>query len=175
MGAHLGKNHPVAELVVERVAPVLAREGFDLVWVDYVPRSRVLRIYIDRDPTGFDGASEGQKGNEEQGVSIDDCSDMSRLVSDILDGEGISDRIDGRFTLEVSSPGLDRPLTRSKDFLRFEGQSVKVSTFESLEGRRKFSGKLVNAGNESFCVEVDGRSWRIEYGQVDKARLVPEY
>ncbi|MEM6531003.1 MAG: ribosome maturation factor RimP [Myxococcota bacterium] len=160
---------PVAEMVGDAVRSVLGREGFDLVLVEYIPRSRTLRLYIDRE------AAAGQSEDDEAGVTIDDCSSVSRLVSDVLDGQGISDRIDGRYTLEVSSPGLDRPLTRPKDFRRFEGSEVKVSTVEPLEGRKRFRGTLLGADEDAFRVDVDGREWSIGYGLVDKARLVPEF
>lgn len=160
-------SHPFSEMVGNKVRPLLGREGFDLVLVEYVPRSRILRLYIDRE----DAAG----GAESDSVTIDDCSSVSRLVSDVLDGEGISDQIDGRYTLEVSSPGLDRPLTRPKDFQRFEGNEVKVSTLEPLDGRKRFRGKLLGADEHAFRVDVDGKEWTIGYAQVEKARLVPEF
>ncbi len=160
-------SHPIEEMVGEKVRPLLAREGFDLILVEYVPRSRILRLFIDREGEVGDGS--------EQSVTIDDCSNMSRLVSDVLDGEGLSDRIDGRYTLEVSSPGLDRPLTRPIDFQRFEGQEAKVQTKEPLDGRKRFRGVLGKAGLEEFRIEVDGREFTIRYDVVDRARLVPVF
>ncbi|MEL6545840.1 MAG: ribosome maturation factor RimP [Myxococcota bacterium] len=160
-------SHPIAEMVGDKVRPLLAREGFDLILVEYVPRSHILRLFIDREDEAGD--------SDEEGVTIDDCSSMSRLVSDVLDGEGFSDRIDGRYTLEVSSPGLDRPLTRRKDFQRFEGQEAKVQTKEALDGRKRFTGKLGEAGDEEFRILVDGREFTIRYDVVDRARLVPEF
>lgn len=158
-------SHPIETMVGEKVGPVLAREGFDLILVEYIPRSHILRLYIDREDAAGDGS--------EQSVTIDDCSNMSRLVSDVLDGEGLSDRIDGRYTLEVSSPGLDRPLTRPKDFQRFEGQEAKVQTKEPLDGRKRFRGVLGKASEDEFLIEVDGREFTIRYEVVDRARLVP--
>lgn len=152
----------VAERVAREVGPVLTQEGFDLVLVEYIPRSRVLRLFIDRE-------------GSEEGVTVDDCSNMSRLVSDVLDGSGVSESIDGRFTLEVSSPGLDRPLTRPKDFRRFVGQEVKLSTKEALDGRKRFRGKLVAADDEGIRLEVDGIEVSVGYGLVERARLVPDF
>lgn len=169
--------------------PLLAREGFDLILVEFVPKARTLRLFIDRlEPVStlgseserqLDGEANRESASERFDdrceVSIDDCSDVSRLVSDILDGEGVSDTIDGRYTLEVSSPGLDRPLTRRKDFRRFRGEEVKLVTREPLEGRRRFRGRLVRADDSSIGVAVDGKEFSIDYDMLERARLVPEF
>jgi ribosome maturation factor RimP len=152
----------VAPMVDETVRPLLAQEGYDLVLVEYVSGPRILRIYID----------------QEKGVGVDDCSRVSRLVSDVLDAEGLSDKIDGRYTLEVSSPGLDRPLVRPRDFQRFLGKEARVTTREGIDGRKKFRGRLLHADDSAegaIRIEVDGRPTDIRYGLIDKARLVPEF
>ncbi len=138
--------------------PVLERDGFELVLCEYVPRQKVLRLFIDT----------------ARGVTVDDCADVSRLVSDLLDAEGISDHIDGRFHLEVSSPGLDRPLCKPRDFQRFVGKRAQVTTSALIEGRRNFAGELVAADDEQFVITVDGRRYAIAYARVDRAKLVPE-
>ncbi len=152
----------IAGLVDQTVRPILVQEGYDLVLVEYISGSRILRLYID----------------QEKGVGVDDCSRVSRLVSDVLDAEGVSDRIDGKYTLEVSSPGLDRPLVRPSDFRRFLEHEVRVTTREGVDGRKKFRGRLLAADEAAggvIRIEVDGRSIEIRYGLIDKARLVPEF
>ncbi len=145
--------------VEQAVTPVLARDGYELVLIEYVPRGAVLRLFIDR----------------EGGVTIDDCARVSQTVGDLLDAEGISDRIPGRYHLEVSSPGLDRPLVRPRDFQRFAGQDVTVTTREPLEGGRKnFKGKLAQAGDRDCQVVVDGQPYTIPYDIIARAKLVPE-
>lgn len=149
----------LVERVETAILPLLEHEGYELVLLEYVPRGRVLRLYIDH----------------ANGVSLDDCSRVSRIVSDLMDGEGLTDAFEDRFTLEVSSPGLDRPLVRPKDFQRFVGRKVKLTTREALEGRRKFSGELLEAGAEGIRLDIDGKGCSIKYDAIERARLVPEF
>lgn len=144
---------------VERaVQPLLTAQGYELVLLEYIPRQKMLRLFIDR----------------EGGVSVDDCGKVSRLISDLLDGEGISDTIPGHFTLEVSSPGLDRPLVKPKDFQRFIGREAKVETREPIDGRRRFAGELSAADEQGIQMTIDGRPYAIAYGSIERARLVPD-
>lgn len=149
-------NIPVT--VEQAVTPVLAGHGFELVLVEYIPRGAVLRLFIDRDG----------------GVSIDDCARVSQIVGDLLDAEGISDRIPGRYHLEVSSPGLDRPLVKPRDYTRFVGQQVNVTTREPLAGRRNFKGTLAAAADKQIQVVIDGVTHAISYDDIARAKLVPE-
>ncbi len=145
--------------VEQAVTPVLAAAGYELVLIEYVPRGAVLRLYIDR----------------EGGVTVDDCAKVSQTVGDLLDAEGISDRIPGRYHLEVSSPGLDRPLVKPRAFQRFAGQEVTVTTREPLAGGRKnFKGQLAQAGERDCQVVVDGTPYVIPYDVIARAKLVPE-
>ncbi len=144
--------------VEQAITPVLAREGYELVLCEYVPRQHILRLYID----------------QPNGVSIDDCSRVSRVVGDLLDAEGISDAIPGRYHLEVSSPGLDRPLVRPKDFQRFVGHAATITTSEPLAGRKRFTGQLADAGETEVRIVVDGAPYVIPYEAIHRARLVPE-
>ncbi len=144
--------------VEQAVTHVLAREGFELVLCEFVPRQHILRLYIDH----------------ANGVSIDDCSRVSHVVGDLLDAEGISDAIPGRYHLEVSSPGLDRPLVRPKDFQRFAGHEATILTREPLSGRKKFTGQLAEAGEREVRIVVDGAPYVIPYDAIHRAKLVPE-
>ena len=159
----------------EAVAPLLEQHGYDLILIEYVPRSRVLRLYIDR----IEAQSEVDTPAQTQaGVTIDDCSRVSHMVGDLLDAEGLVEGpggIGGQYTLEVSSPGLDRPLVRPRDFRRFVGHRINVTTRELLEdGRRKVSGQLTAADDRGIRVDAEGRPFEIGYGLIERARLVPE-
>jgi ribosome maturation factor RimP len=149
---------PFTENVERAVLPLLSRQGYELVLVEYIPRQKTLRLFIDR----------------EGGVSIDDCSKVSRLVSDVLDAEGISDSIQGHYNLEVSSPGLDRPLVKPGDFQKFVGREAKVETKEPIDGRRRFAGVLASADEAGIHMTIDGRPYAIAYGVIERARLVPD-
>lgn len=147
------------DAVNESVSSVLEAEGYDLILVEFVQRSRILRLYVD---------SEG-------GITLDDCTRVSHLVGDVLDAEAVDGSLKGQYTLEVSSPGLDRPLTRPKDFKRFVGSRTKLTTKEPTAGRHKFTGELLSATDSTIQIDVDGQSVEIAYGLIDRARLVPEF
>ena len=127
------------------VEGVVATEGFELVDVEMtVDRGRsILRLFIDTIPPG----------TKERGVSVEDCSRISRVVGDLLDVEA---PIESAYDLEVSSPGLFRPLTKAEHFDRALGERVKVKTFEKIEGRRVFTGKLTKREGEQITVERKG-------------------
>jgi ribosome maturation factor RimP len=155
----------IAQSVTDALVGVLSAEGYDLLLVEYIPSMQVLRVYIDRDDGG------------DVGVTLDDCSSVSHLVGDILDAEGMADTIAGRYRLEVSSPGLDRPLTRPKDFQRFVGCQVKLGLAEAIAGQRNLTGSLVAADDRGvrMSVGIDGKELPLAYDQIRKARLVPDF
>ena len=101
--------------------PVVTGMGYELVEIEYNPSTRhgILRLYIDH----------------EDGIQLDDCTDVSHQVSALLD---VEDLVQGHYNLEVSSPGLDRPLTSIKDYQRFTGEMVKIKTAMAITGRRNF-------------------------------------
>ncbi len=148
----------IAATVAEAVEPVLGPQGYEVWLVEYVPRSRVLRMFIDH----------------AQGVSLDDCTRVSHLISDLLDAEGYADLFGDRYTLEVSSPGLDRRLVKPEHFRRFVGSLAQVRTVQAEEGRRKFRGELVAADHEGIRIDIDGQARDIAYAQIESARLVPD-
>ena len=104
--------------------------------------------------------------------NYDDCSDVSRQISALID---VEDPVRGQFNLEVSSPGMDRPLRRVKDFQRFSGSKVKLKTIMPFEGQRNFSGRLLEADEESVVIETDTEEITIPMSALDKARVVPEF
>jgi ribosome maturation factor RimP len=128
----------------------VAGMGYELVGVERP--GRMLRIYIDK-PGGID---------------VDDCARVSNQVTRVLDVENVYyDR------LEVSSPGLDRPLRGEKDFVRFAGQKARVKTRVPVDGQRNFVGVLQGADTGRLQIEVEGRMLSLEIGNVETARLVP--
>ncbi len=140
--------------LAEIVEGTLAGMGFELVEAQASNRGRMLRIFIDKPG----------------GVTVDDCAEVSRQLARVLPVEGIDyDR------LEVSSPGLDRPLRRAADFARFAGQRIDVRMREpDASGRRHFVGLLRGLAGDSALVEVEGRNVPLALAAIERARLVPE-
>lgn len=134
--------------------PELAEQGFELVEVGFGRQGSVpvLRLFIDR----------------EGGVTIGHCVEASQFVSALLDR---SDFMAGRYSLEVSSPGIDRPVRKRQDFERFTGERVKVQAVTPIEGRKRFSGVLAGIRDGLISVENDGTTYRIHIDNVKKANL----
>ncbi|MCD6419907.1 MAG: ribosome maturation factor RimP [Synergistetes bacterium] len=147
----------VTQRVEEIVDSIVKRESLELVGVTYSREqgSMVLRIYIDK----------------EGGVTLRDCEMVSREVSAILD---IEDFIEGHYLLEVSSPGIDRPLFKKEDYDRFKEKQAKIRTISPIEGRRNFSGKLKGIKGNDVIIEVDGRLFHIPFESIKKANLIGE-
>jgi ribosome maturation factor RimP len=150
--------------------PYVRDAGFDLIEVVFGRESSgwVLRLFIDA-PSGAlapDGAP--------LTVSHDDCARVSRDVSAALD---VADSIPHAYQLEVSSPGLDRPLRREGDFARFAGENarVKMSDDGGVDGRRNFSGTIRGAKDGRVEIECDGRSYQLPIDGIAKANLVPNW
>lgn len=132
--------------------------GFELVDAELVGAgsNTLLRVYID---------SPG-------GINVDDCAEVSRQLSAMLD---VEDPIPGHYTLEVSSPGLDRPLIKRSDFERFAGASIKLKLFQPVAGRRNFTGRLRGVKGEHIVLEMDQQEYELAFENIEKARLVPEW
>lgn len=137
--------------------PTVERLGYELadLEVRLGGKGGVVRVFIDKP----------------DGIGLDDCEKVSLAVSAILD---VEDPVPGNYDLEVSSPGLDRKLTKVEHFQRFIGEIVKVSLRFPKEGRRRFRGTLVSADDENIVVEVDGESHSLALSMIDTARLVPD-
>ena len=144
---------------IERlIEPVLAEMGIELVDMEFSSEQnrRILRIYADR-PTG---------------INLDDCAMVSREIGNLLD---VKDLLQNRFVLEVSSPGLNRPLKRKKDFLRVIGQKIKVKTAVPLKGCRNFTGVLQSFESGTLQLKLDDTVVLISEGDVKKANLVFDF
>ena len=138
--------------------PGVSAMGFELVDVEMAGshHSPTLRVYID----------------SPRGVNVDDCAKVSRQLSALLD---VEDPLPGQYTLEVSSPGLDRPLVKPEDFRRFFGETVKVKMQQPVLGRRNFSGRLVEVAADHVVVEVDKEIFNLAFDDMERARLVPRF
>lgn len=158
------------------VEPYVKDAGFELVEVQSgrEPTGWVVRLFIDT--PAADAAVQGLAPEEgeaaEATVSHTDCERVSRDVSAALD---VADLIPHAYELEVSSPGLDRPLRRLNDFARFRGQEAKIRMTEGVEGRRNFSGQLGGTEDGLVKIECDGRTYHLPIGDIAKANLVPDW
>ncbi len=139
------------------IEPILARENYELVDVEFVKAGRhsCLRLFVDKDG----------------GVTLDDCEHISRTVGAYLDE---SDLIAEAYHLEVSSPGLDRVIKKEKDFRRFAGKKANITTFSSVDDRRKFNGTLKGLEEGKVLIEVEDVTYAIPLEDISKARLVAE-
>ena len=157
--------------------PYVRDAGFDLIEVQYgrEPSGWVVRLFIDTPADAGAGTMQvGQVSPVGQGpsVGLDDCERVSRDVSAALD---VADVIPHAYQLEVSSPGLDRPLRRERDFARFVGESARIRLIDGVEGRRNFLGTLRAAKDGRVEIACDGRSYEIPIDDIQKANLVPDW
>ncbi len=152
------KTHVVTKRVADLLEPILDEMGFELVDVEYLSSygKWVLRLYIDK----------------ETGVTIDDCVRVSREIGDLID---VKEMVTHEYTLEVSSPGIDRPLRKEKDFVGAVGKKVKVRMIKPMNGRRSFTGYLKDFENGTLYVEMEDEPVALPWAEVDKANLVYEF
>jgi ribosome maturation factor RimP len=155
----------IAEKVKELATPIVSAEQLELVDVEFKREGHVnyLRIFIDKP----------------EGVTIDDCQKISRECEVVLDVENI---IRTQYVLEVSSPGLDRPLRTKEEYKRFEKRLVKIKTFQAIQGRKKFLGHLQGITEETSTspslvsiLSSDGEEIQIPYEMIASARLEVEF
>jgi len=147
------------ERLTELLKPVVRGLGLDCLGVEYSTShgNSLVRVYIE---------------SPEREINVDDCEVVSREVSATLD---VNDPIAGRYTLEVSSPGLDRPLYTTQHFERFIGSLAKLEVNLPINGRRRFNGKIVALEGNDVTIEQDGEPVRIAHSNIHKARLVPDF
>ncbi len=142
---------PIIEDIVEH-------EGIELVDVTYRRESEgwILRVFLDK----------------AGGVTVDDCGYISRQVSDVLDVKAV---IPHAYKLEVSSPGLNRPLTKPKDFAKLRGEQVRLATHTPIENRKNFIGKLIDYKDGTICLNIDGQIFFVPHDLVHKANLIYDF
>ena len=148
---------PVTQSVTELIESGLLADGLELVDVEFKKEGKnwILRIYIDR----------------EGGVTLADCQKVSRLAGDLIEVEEVIEPV---YTLEVSSPGLNRVLKKEKDFLKYSGKKIYVQCHAPMDGRKKFTGILTGFIDQSIHLEMDGQHYTIPLNLVAKANLVIE-
>jgi ribosome maturation factor RimP len=151
---------PVVAGVWEMASSVAAGEGMEVVDIEFRPEGsrggRVLRLYLDK----------------AGGPGIDDLTRVSRQLSELLDE---SPDVPGPYTLEVSSPGINRVLKKVEHFVRYAGKKVRVRTREPVEGRRSFLGVLKEVMKDEIVVALEGREYRIAFSQIEKANYEHEW
>ena len=145
---------PLLDKIRATILPPIEGAGYELVEVEYKhePVGWVVRVYID---------SPG-------GISHDDCERVSRELSAVLD---VHDVVPHHYSLEVSSPGLNRPLRTTEHFARFKGQKARVKLRNGLDGRRNFSGFIKDAAENKVTIEVDGKDFTLPLDDLEKANL----
>jgi len=146
------------------LAPTVQSLGLELLGVEYLPApgGALLRLYIDVPADA----------GEERTVGIEDCEATSREVSAQLD---VADPISGHYTLEVSSPGVDRPLFTAAQFARFMGETAKVTLKLPQDGRRRLQGAITAVDGDAITFDVDGNAFVVAIDNIEKARLVPDW
>jgi len=154
----------VTQRVWELAEPLAVSLGLELVDVQYRPEGGrlVLRLLLDR------GDVAGEEGSR-RGVTLDELARVSRELGDVLEGH---DAVPGRYHLECSSPGVNRPLIREPHFRRALGERVRVRSRDPIAGRRQFRGMLVDVTADDVCIEdPDAGTVRIAFGAIDKANI----
>ncbi len=145
-------KHPLADML----EPIIEKLGYEAVRIMTIGQANpTLQIMIDK----TDGTE----------ITVDDCAKVSRALSETLDEK---DPISDRYNLEVSSPGLDRPLTKPEHFVRFAGNVVKIETDELVENRKRFKGVLNGMENLTVLLTMEGTEYRLPFETISKAKIV---
>lgn len=144
--------------LIELLAPVVESLGYELFHLELVGQGKTstLRLYID----------------SPQGIDVDDCAKVSREISALMD---VEDPLPEAYQLEVSSPGLDRPLVKIEHFQQFIGEEARVVMRYPLEARRKFKGRIEAVDDGVVVLSVDAEEYRLPVADMEKARLVPRF
>lgn len=146
-----------AEQLHALLAPSVEALGYELWGLEYIQgRGAVLRLYIDSD----------------NGITVDDCAAVSHQVSGVLD---VEDPISGEYTLEVSSPGMDRPLFTPEQWQRYIGEKAQVRLLAPVKNRRKLTAEISAVSGDTLSLVVDGEAVDVPFAQVDRASLVPSF
>lgn len=146
----------LADRLAALIEPSLSAMGYDLVRVQIDgKRQRRVQIMAER--------SDGS------GMGVEDCVRVSRAISALLD---VEDPIEGTYALEVSSPGLDRPLVRPADYVRYAGHEAKIELKAPRDGRRRFTGTLKGLAGEAVAIEIDSETVEVPFSEIERAKLV---
>lgn len=155
---HTTEQDLSSKALTELLQPLVEDLGYEFVGLEYSsnPKNSVLRVYID----------------QEDGVDLDDCSRVSREAAALLD---VEDPISGHYKLEISSPGLDRPLFTPEHYARFAGSEARLTLFAPEAGRRKFRGRILGAAEGRVRLSVEDEEMVFEFSNIAKANLVPDF
>ena len=158
-----------ADEIAALLSPTVESLGLELLGIEYLPApgGATVRLYIDVPQSEGGNADAGQRS-----VGIEDCEAVSREVSAQLD---VADPISGNYTLEVSSPGLERPLFGAAQFARFVGETAKATLKLPQDGRRRLQGAILRVEGATVVFEVDGAELAVDAENIDKAKLVPDW
>ena len=150
----------IADKVLLIINPIIIDMGYELLGIEYVASGKysVLRLYIDC----------------EEGIGVNDCETVSRQVSSIMD---VEDPINGQYNLEVSSPGIERPLFVVEHYQRFLGYDVRLRTYRPIDGKRNFTGCIGSVGETTNTIELitDLGPVTLDIGLIEKANLVAHF
>lgn len=147
-------NHNLIDDIEALAEPLVSSSGLELVLIEFASENgrRILRIYLDKPG----------------GITLDDCAGFAKEFGYLLD---VHLDIPGQYSLEVSSPGINRPLSKLKDFIRFHGEEVKIKTLAPLNGQRNFRGELLGVQEDRVCIRLEDKTIEIPYGIIQSARL----
>ena len=153
----MGKTS-IYQLVSELIEPTITEHNIELVDVEYIKAGKVwiLRVFIDK----------------KQGVTVLDCQKLSREIEDLIE---VHELISDPYTLEVSSPGLDRPLKKEADFLRNKDKQIQLKTYAPIEGRKKFSGIVLDVNDKILFLKNKDNCIELELANIAQAKLVIEF
>jgi ribosome maturation factor RimP len=154
-----GKKIMDTQALAQRFTEVLADLGLECIGVEFTPSQgqSTLRVFLD---------IEGRE------INVEDCEAASREISAMLD---VEDPIPGHYVLEVSSPGIDRPLFSAAQFAKVAGTEVKILLKAPLDGRRRLRGKVVSVEGERISLEAEGKTFEFDHDAVESARVVPDW
>ena len=146
----------LASRIQKLIEPTVGDLGFEIVRVRISGKKQIsMQVMVEQ--------------KDGQGMTVDDCATISRAISALLD---VEDPVKGAYTLEVSSPGIDRPLVRMGDFDRFQGFQAKIETNRPFNGRRRFKGRLLGVEGESVRIMIDGQEMKLPHPDIQRAKLV---
>lgn len=147
-----------ARKIADLIDPAVAALGYELLGVEFLSQGKhsLLRVYID----------------SEDGIGIEDCENASRQISAVLD---VEDPVSSQYSLEVSSPGVERPLFTAEQFARYVGEQVSVKLHATVEGRRKLTGRIIAVEGQTIRLGVDGDTVDVDISDIQKANLKFEW
>ena len=145
------------EQLTALLAPAVEAMGFEFWGLEYLQgKGAILRVFIDH----------------ENGISVDDCAAVSHQISGVLD---VEDPIPGEYNLEVSSPGMERPLFTLAHWLKYAGERAQLRLLAPVAGKRRFTAEIVGVENEELLLKVEGETLTVPFAQVDRANLVADF